>query len=439
LLPSFLVRLVEDPTSGNLLRIKGGGECGITPAMACVTNALADALGETSQGEATLSPVQLPATPQRIWRALQTATGARRKSMGRILVAAFALILAALSGAQAQELSPVERLYAELAKLPDGERLQRLEEGARKEGALTFIHSWRYDLARNHISLFNKRYPFVKVEYIDIGSQDAAERLVAEETAGRHLTDIANIAVPDLPYLLSRRIEARYPTPAVKRIFPQYSHMIDPENRWLPFYWSERGISYNPTMIAPDKQPKDGFVLCDPVLKNDVSFDPFELRFVAGLYTVMGEEKLKSWLACIGENRPIIQRGYSQRIALMLAGDHAAQGDNYIYQGIMEQRKDPSAPFRVAWGATMPANIGSLVINRNATHPYAAALLADWALSEESQRYAAENFRGPVAYKHPFMPDDAKIVSYTYVGTDVANRLQGYWNDLILQRADKRQ
>ena len=355
------------------------------------------------------------------------------------LVPILAAFLALSAPAPAQDLSPVEQLYADLAKLPEAERLARLEAGARKEGALAFIHSWRYELARNHIALFNKRYPFIKVEYVDIGSQDAAERMVTEETAGRHLTDIANIAVPDLPYLLSRRIEARYPTPAAKRIFPQYQHMIDPENRWLPFYWSERGISYNPTMVPKGKEPKDWFDLCDPAFENQVSFDPFELRFMAGMYTVMGDETLKKWLACIGANRPIIQRGYSQRIALMLAGDHAAQGDNYLYQGIMEQKKDPSAPFAVAWGATMPANIGSLVINRNATHPYAAALMADWSLSEESQRYAAENFRGPVAYQHPFMPDDAKIVSYTFVSTEIADRLQGYWNDLILQRADKRQ
>ena len=438
LLPRFEVRLVEDPTSGNVLRVKGGGECGITPAMAAIGNALADALGEEA-----LSPMTLPATPERIWRALQRRRDrpARRKSMGPSLVAFAVLALAAFAGvpAAAQDLSPVEQLYAELAKLPPEQRQQRIEEGARKEGAVTFIHSWRGALARNHIALFSKRYPAIKVEFIDIGSQDAAERLVTEETAGRHLTDIANIAVPDLPYLLSRRIEARYPTPAAARIFPQYSHMVDAENRWLPFYWSERGISYNPSMIPAAKQPKDWFDLCDPVLKHEVSFDPFELRFLAGMFTVMGEEKLKSWLACIGENQPIIQRGYSQRMMLMLAGDHAAQGDNYLYQGILEKRKDPSLPFAIAWGAAMPANIGSLVINRNAAHPYAAALLADWALSEESQRYAAENFRGPVAYKHPFMPEDAKIVSYSFVGTDVADRLQGYWNDLILQRADKRQ
>lgn len=37
------------------------------------------------------------------------------------------------------------------------------------------------------------------------------------------------------------------------------------------------------------------------------------------------------------------------------------------------------------------------------------------------------------------MPGDAKIVRYSFVGTDIADRLQAYWTDLILQRGDKRQ
>ena len=68
LLPRFDVALVEDPTPGNPLRIKGGGECGITPAMACVSNAVCDALGEYG-----IIHVDLPATPQRIWQAICAA------------------------------------------------------------------------------------------------------------------------------------------------------------------------------------------------------------------------------------------------------------------------------------------------------------------------------------------------------------------------------
>jgi carbon-monoxide dehydrogenase large subunit len=62
-LPSFETALAEDPTAGNPLRIKGGGEGGVVPATAAVINALCDALG--------VDDIAMPATPQRVWSAMR--------------------------------------------------------------------------------------------------------------------------------------------------------------------------------------------------------------------------------------------------------------------------------------------------------------------------------------------------------------------------------
>ena len=67
-LPSFRVGHAEDPTSGNPLRVKGGGEGGIVGATAVVHNALCDALAEFG-----VDDVPMPATPLAIWSALRTA------------------------------------------------------------------------------------------------------------------------------------------------------------------------------------------------------------------------------------------------------------------------------------------------------------------------------------------------------------------------------
>lgn len=67
-LPSFHVALTEDPTTGNPLRVKGGGEGGITPATAAVINALVDALAEFG-----VDDIEMPATPYRVWSALAKA------------------------------------------------------------------------------------------------------------------------------------------------------------------------------------------------------------------------------------------------------------------------------------------------------------------------------------------------------------------------------
>ncbi|TMA65252.1 MAG: extracellular solute-binding protein [Deltaproteobacteria bacterium] len=170
----------------------------------------------------------------------------------------------------------MEQLYASLAKLPAEQRTKQLEEGARKEAKLNFVHTWRGKIARDHVGLFEKRYPFVKVEMGDIGSQDAAERFIAEETAGRHLTDILTLGVPDMAVILKQNLVAKYPTPATKKILKQYQGFIEPESRWTPWYWAEHGISYNTDLIKADKAPKTWFDLCKPEFKGQVSFDPPE-------------------------------------------------------------------------------------------------------------------------------------------------------------------
>jgi len=68
MMPSFDIDLVEDPTYGNELRIKGGGEAGITPALATIMNAVVDALSVYG-----IEDLEMPATPARVWAAIQAA------------------------------------------------------------------------------------------------------------------------------------------------------------------------------------------------------------------------------------------------------------------------------------------------------------------------------------------------------------------------------
>jgi len=60
--------LTEDPTKGNALRVKGGGEAGITPSSAALVNAVIDALSDFG-----IEHIDMPATPERVWRAIRDA------------------------------------------------------------------------------------------------------------------------------------------------------------------------------------------------------------------------------------------------------------------------------------------------------------------------------------------------------------------------------
>jgi aerobic carbon-monoxide dehydrogenase large subunit len=73
--PAFATELSEVPSPTNRLGVRSGGEGGTTPALAAVVNAIVDALSEFG-----VSHIEMPATPERVWRAIEAARTARQPS-----------------------------------------------------------------------------------------------------------------------------------------------------------------------------------------------------------------------------------------------------------------------------------------------------------------------------------------------------------------------
>jgi carbon-monoxide dehydrogenase large subunit len=65
-LPAFDIDLVERPTEANPLGVKGAGQAGCIAAPQTVMAAILDALRP-----AGVTALDMPATPERIWRALR--------------------------------------------------------------------------------------------------------------------------------------------------------------------------------------------------------------------------------------------------------------------------------------------------------------------------------------------------------------------------------
>jgi carbon-monoxide dehydrogenase large subunit len=70
--PFLQTELSEVPAPTNRLGVRSGGEGGTTPALAAVINAIVDALSEFG-----VRHIEMPATPERVWRAIQAARAGR--------------------------------------------------------------------------------------------------------------------------------------------------------------------------------------------------------------------------------------------------------------------------------------------------------------------------------------------------------------------------
>ena len=68
MLPMFTTEISEVPSTSNPLGLRGGGEGGTTPALGAVVNAIVDALADLG-----VEHVEMPATPERVWNAIQAA------------------------------------------------------------------------------------------------------------------------------------------------------------------------------------------------------------------------------------------------------------------------------------------------------------------------------------------------------------------------------
>ena len=66
--PAIKTALSEVPSPTNRLGVRSGGEGGTTPALGAVINAIVDALCEFG-----VRHIEMPATPERVWRAIQAA------------------------------------------------------------------------------------------------------------------------------------------------------------------------------------------------------------------------------------------------------------------------------------------------------------------------------------------------------------------------------
>ena len=74
-LPEFTTDRTETPATSNPLGVKGVGEAGTIASTPAVVNAIVDALRPLG-----INDVEMPCTPERVWRAIQGARGGEQAS-----------------------------------------------------------------------------------------------------------------------------------------------------------------------------------------------------------------------------------------------------------------------------------------------------------------------------------------------------------------------
>ncbi len=303
----------------------------------------------------------------------------------------------ALSGVgTATQAQPAAAATAAIAALSGPDRLKKLTEGARKEGALTFYSSMPVDDIAALTSVFEQKYG-VKTKVWRAGSEKVLQRGLLEAKANRHDVDIFETNGPEMEILSREKILQACNSPYLADLIPQ---AVRPHREWIATRLNIFACAYNTKAVRKEDLPKTYRDLLDPKWKGKLAVEADDSDWLAGIAMSMGESKgIALFKEIVAKNGISVRKGHTLLANLVASGEVPMALTLYNYK--VEQMKNAGAP--VDWLALDPtvARPNGVGVARNAPHPHAAVLFQDFELSEGQA----------ILGKRDFIPTSTKVPS----------------------------
>ena len=297
------------------------------------------------------------------------------------------------------------------------DRTDRLIEGAKKEGELTYYSAMIVNQAlRPLTAAFQAKYPFIKVSYWRADSEEIETKIGAEIRANNPVGDvIEGTGIGELA------VHAGLAQPIVSPELGGVPERFRDSNRlWVPTRMSYFAMAYNTRLIAAGAQPKTYDDLLDEKWRGKMAWPLLSAigapLFVTNLRVAWGDEKAMAYLRRLRAQN-IVNFGAGNPRTLVdrvVAGEYPIALQIFAHHPLISAAK--GAPVTTQLLAPVASSAGTLVIPKGSRHPYSAALLMDFLLSKEGQRIlaAAEYLPvrpdvEPLAQIAPILPSRAGV------------------------------
>jgi iron(III) transport system substrate-binding protein len=290
--------------------------------------------------------------------------------------------------------SKAEPTVAEIALLQGESRLQRLIEGARKEGELNLYSSMPMGDINALADVFTKKYG-VKVKSWRAGSEAVLQRVVMEGRGGRFEADIVENSVPGMEALHREKLLQQVRSPAHGDIMPQ---AIPTHKEWVGSTLDIFVQAYNTNKVKKEELPKSYQDLLDPKWKGRLGIEGEDQHWFALLVQELGQEKgTKLFKDIVDTNGISVRKGHSLLANLVASGEVPLGLTLYNYAP--EQLKQKDAPIQSFIIPPAIAQFRAVGLLKKAPHPHAAMLWYDFMLSEEGQQILTKRFNIPASKK----------------------------------------
>jgi iron(III) transport system substrate-binding protein len=278
-----------------------------------------------------------------------------------------------------------EEIWRELEKLPAPERQKRLVEGAKSEGKVTFYGSLSADNLEKLRVEFEKLYP-LKLEIWRASGEKSANRLLTEARAKTYLADAVAASNEHVPGLMRASLLGRYNSP--ERAFFFDTHK-DRAGYWTGYDYNIAAIAYNTRLVPAADAPKKYEDFLAPKWKGAFAMDMDSDKTIMSWMKTWGPEKTRAFLQGLAKNEMVVRKGHTLITELLCAGEFKAAVELYAYR-LADVKHKKGCPVEIVYSDPTPATASPISAVKAAPHPYAAALLVDFMLSQAGQKINAE-------------------------------------------------
>jgi iron(III) transport system substrate-binding protein len=271
-------------------------------------------------------------------------------------------------------------VLAKVNKLPAEQRQKVLMEKAKAVGQVSFYSSLQAQQIDPFIRVFQKRYPFIRVNPYRVSGNRQVIKIQTEMNAGNHLFDVTNGSSEQAGAI--KKIGAIDPYFSPQREFYAGANK-DKEGFFTSFYVIPIVLGYNTNLVKREDAPRTYEDLLQPKWKGNMFLDDEAYEWFAVLLKHMGREKGLQYMRNLAKQDLRMVRGRTAQSQLLTAGERPLA---IVLSGhTVLDLKARGAPIDQVILDPYFAQANKLMLSRRAPHPHAAALFMDWALSEEGQ------------------------------------------------------
>lgn len=288
---------------------------------------------------------------------------------------------------------------ATVAMYKGPDRMQRLIDGAKKEGTLTIYTSMTVKDMDALTTAFEKKYG-IKARVWRSSSENILQRAVVENRAGRFEADLFESDGSAMEALRREKLMQEVKSPALADLLPE---AIPPHRAWIGTRLNIITAAYNTNLVKKDELPKTYEDLLDSKWKGKLGIEADDADWFATVVAAMGEENgLRLFKNIVAKDGISVRKGHTLLANLVASGEVPLALTVYLYK--VDQLKNNGAPIDKFVLPPVVARINGIGLARKAPHPHAAMLFFDFMLTDGQTILAHREF-WPTNRKVKQLPD----------------------------------